>query len=132
MKVKKPLWATPAKEISYFKKAHGVFMLSGHLCQLMIVDLEDPIGVLLQKPKRLIREGQVITGVFCLNEYEVRASKKQTKPFHVVAVYLRKSKCFRYDADGVTLPMILSNPAIRFVIGEDRERCKKVLEMSND
>lgn len=131
--IKKPSWATPTKELNKWKKAQGVFMFSGNQCQVMIVDLDDPIGILIQKPVRISRDEGVIVGSFCLNEHEVRAGKKEkreVKPYYFAAPYVRASKCFVYQCNGAQLPLILGNPEIRYVDGKDREQCKKVLEMS--
>jgi hypothetical protein len=132
--VKKPSWATSTKELNKWKKAQGIFMFSGNQCQVMIMDLDDPIGILIQKPVRISRDDGVIVGSFCLNEFEVKAGKQkkqEVKPYYFAAPYARHARCFVYQANGAQLPLILSNPDIRYVEGKDRERCKKVLELEN-
>lgn len=130
-----PSWNISVTELKKWERNQGVFMLSGNLCQLVIIDLQDPIGVLLQKPFRIEKNEGVITAVFCLNSwiFEGRTKKQKEflKPFFIVGSYLRENKCFIYKAEGTDLPMILGNPYIRYVNHDERKAIAEKLGLTH-
>ena len=133
----KPLWWAKTCELNRWKKIWSVYMFSGNVCQIVLIDLGDPIGIMMQKPKRISREEGIITGIFVLNEPTVAATKKEKdprkrfEPHYFVAVYNPRAKAFMYAVPGEQLPEILEHPDIRYVAGEERERTKAVLRLES-
>jgi hypothetical protein len=121
-KSKIKLWMTPVKELNRWKKNQGVFLFTGNVAQLIIIDMNDPIGVMLQRPLRISRENGVITGVFCLNDFFVKKHKKQ--PLYIVAAYDRAAKTFVHEVKAEYLPLVLDNPDVRYIGGEERETAR--------
>lgn len=134
-KTKAKIWMTTPKELTKWKKNQGVFFLSGQLAQVVIIDLNDPIGVLIQKPLRISKESGTITGVFSLNNMLVKQAKKKgydLKEIFVVAAYNREAKSFVYTVSGEQLPLVLNNPEVRYIGGEERSTAKIRLGMTDE
>jgi sRNA-binding regulator protein Hfq len=123
---KKPNWVEPVDALKKWQKTFAVFMMNGAVCQLVIVDLNDPIGIMLQRPCKISRDEGVITGVFVLNGDKLKGKFAQ-KPYYVVAVYDPPAKAFVYKIEGNLLPMVLGNKYMHFIVGEDRVRVRKQL-----
>lgn len=121
----KPFWHLTGAQLRPFKTKDGVFMLSGLQCQLVFVDLGDPIAISIQKPYRLQKEENVITGVFMLNPGAVKSG---AKPYYIVAPYRAASKAFVFDIEsGEVLQAVMKDTTMRQLLGEERERTRKAL-----
>lgn len=123
---KKPNWVESVDALKKWQKTFAVFMMNGAVCQLVIVDLSDPIGVMLQRPSKISRDNGVITGVFILNSDKLKGKLAQ-KPYYVVAMYDPAAKAFMYKIEGNLLPMVLGNKETHFIVGEERARVRKQL-----
>ena len=128
----KPHWYITTRELNQWKKAQGVYVLSGGIAQLVFIDLTDPIGIMLQRPVKLSKEEGVIIGTFIINEPQVRDTKKTkhpARPYYIVSVYNQRAKAFMYVVPGQFLPQILDHPDIRYICGEERERARAALRL---
>lgn len=130
----RPAWTITDTELRRWQKIHGIFLHRGLKAQVVIVDVGDPIMILLQRPIRLTRdeEGGAITGTFVLNERDVRWAEKQRprqfiKPVFTVALFCRKAKAFVYHCEGHQLPLIMNHPDGTYI--EKTEERKRVLEL---
>lgn len=128
-KSKLPSWVESTATLHKWRRVYGVFMMTGAICQLVIVDLNDPIGVSLQKPLKISREEGTITGVFLLNASQIKGRNAQ-KPYYIVAVYDKAAKAFVYQIEGQLLPMVLGDKAIHFIVGEERNRVRDQLTVT--
>lgn len=127
-------WAVKSQELNRWAKVQGVFFLQGFIAQLVIIDIKDPIGVMLAKPLRISKEEVIITGVFCLNNYyinqaKVNKNREKMEPHYVVAAYKPASKAFVHVLDAGLLPLVLGNPEIRYLGTAERERVRQNLGM---
>ena len=91
-------------------------MFSGHMCQVILLDHNTPIAILIQKPYRLNKIEQSITGVFALNEHEVPKARE----YLITASYEKSVKAFVYELQNNELQKIITHPLVKYL--EERER----------
>lgn len=129
----KPLWYMTTGELRKWKKQ--VFLLPGFLAQVVILDQNEPIGIMMGQPKLLDKKEGITTGVFLINEYEIIAGKKlkpkiHVPPRHVVTTYDAKAKVFSWRMPWEALEFVLAHPDITPVDGEERKRLSDAMRLS--
>lgn len=105
-------WIATTEELTKWQKIQGVFMHEGKKCQVILMDGDDPIGVILQRPFRLIKENREILGSFKLKEK------------WLVAPYVKFASAFVCELEPDELDLVFGNPEVCYVEGKDRETLK--------
>jgi hypothetical protein len=116
--IQKPYWYDSPYKIGKLFATHGIFTLRGK-CQLLYFDFGTPVGVAMQRPKRITEERGVVIGTFVMNDHEAGGNRKAA-PKHVLAAYNRKLQAFVHKMDGTPLQVLMANPNIRYLTQEER------------
>jgi hypothetical protein len=116
-------WLITTKELNKWKTVQGIYMFSGHTCQVILLDHNIPIAIFIQKPYRLNKIEQTITGVFALNEHEL----PKMREYLITAIYEKSVKAFIYELQNKELQLIISHPLVKYLEEREREQVGKLL-----
>jgi len=124
----KPKWMARDKELGQWAKRQGVFFQAGRTCQVLLLDLGEPFGVMLQRPYRINKEDGLIFGTFLLNRRQIEQARRNVpKPVWLVGTYVRSVNAFVCEVPPEAVTYAIAEPVVSYLEYEKRKELEQAL-----